>query len=87
MDFYLKYFFKVYLFLTQRERDRAWAGEGQRERETQNRKQAPVSELSAQILMGAQIHKLQGHDLRRIQTLNPVSHLGTPQNGFLKLTY
>ena len=31
-----------------RERDRAWAGEGQRERETQNLKQAPGSELSAQ---------------------------------------
>ena len=32
------------------ERDRAQAGEGQRERETQNPKQAPGSELSAQSL-------------------------------------
>ena len=40
-------FFNVYLFIL-RERDRAWAGEGQRERETQNPKQAPGSELSAQ---------------------------------------
>ena len=39
-------FFNVYLFLRQRES--AWAGEGQRERETQNPKQAPGSELSAQ---------------------------------------
>ena len=39
-------FFNVYLFL--RETDRAQAGEGQRERETQNPKQAPGSELSAQ---------------------------------------
>ena len=31
-----------------RQRDRAWMGEGQRERETQNLKQAPGSELSAQ---------------------------------------
>ena len=38
----------VYLFLRER-RDRAWAGEEQRERETQNPKQAPGSELSAQI--------------------------------------
>ena len=33
------------------ERDGAQAGEGQRERETQNPKQAPGSELSAQSLM------------------------------------
>ena len=39
-----KIFFNVYLFL----RDRTRAGEGQREKETQNRKQAPDSELSAQ---------------------------------------
>ena len=34
-----------------RERERVKAGEGQRERETQNPKQAPDSELSAQSLM------------------------------------
>ena len=39
-------FFNVYLFL--RERDRAQAGEGQRDTETQNPKQAPGCELSAQ---------------------------------------
>ena len=38
------YFFNVYLFL----RERTQAGEGQRERETQNLKQSPGSELSAQ---------------------------------------
>ena len=37
----------MFLFIFETERDRAWAGEGQRERETQNRKQAPGSELSA----------------------------------------
>ena len=42
-------FFNVYLFL--RERDRVQVGEGQRQRETQNLKQAPGSELSAQSLM------------------------------------
>ena len=35
----------------ERERERARVGEGQRERETQNLKQAPGSELSAQSLM------------------------------------
>ena len=39
-------FFLIFLF--GRQRDRVQAGEGQRERETQNRKQAPGSELSAQ---------------------------------------
>ena len=34
-----------------RERDRAQGGEGQRERETQNPKQAPSSEPSAQSVM------------------------------------
>ena len=34
-----------------RERDRESEGDGQRERETQNSKQAPGSELSAQRLM------------------------------------
>ena len=38
------------MFIFEREGDRTWAGEGQREREreTQNLKQAPSSELSAQ---------------------------------------
>ena len=36
------------MFIFERERDRAQAGEEQRERETQNLKQAPGSELSAQ---------------------------------------
>ena len=39
-------FFNVFIYL--RERDRTRVGEGQRERETQNPKQAPASELSAQ---------------------------------------
>ena len=44
----LKIFFYIYLFLI--DRDRAEVGEGQREKETQNRKQAPDSEPSAQSL-------------------------------------
>ena len=44
----LSFSFNVQLFL--RETDRAWAGEWHRERETQNPKQAPGSELSAQSL-------------------------------------
>ena len=41
-------FFFKHLFVFETERDRARAGEGQRERKTQNPKQAPGSELSAQ---------------------------------------
>ena len=41
------YLFNIYSFL--RQRDKVRMGEGQRERETQNPKQAPGSELSAQI--------------------------------------
>ena len=40
-------FFKFFVFLFERERERE-GGEGQRERETQNPKQAPGSDLSAQ---------------------------------------
>ena len=36
------------MFIFERERESAQAGEGQRERETQNLKQSPGSELSAQ---------------------------------------
>ena len=36
------------MFIFERDRDRVQAGEGQRERKTQNPKQAPGSELSAQ---------------------------------------
>ena len=46
----LLFFFNVYLFLRQRETEHE-RGEGQRERETQNPKQAPGSELSAQSPM------------------------------------
>ena len=42
--FFFNFFLHFFLF----ERDRAQAREGQRERETQNSKQAPGSELSAQ---------------------------------------
>ena len=40
----------MFIYFWERERDRAWAEKGQRERETQNPKQAPGSELSAQNL-------------------------------------
>ena len=41
------------------ERDRAHVGKGQRERETQNQKQAPGSDLSAQSPTGAQTQNLE----------------------------
>ena len=48
--FFFLIFFQRFLFIFGTERDRAWTAEGQRERETQNRKQAPGSEPSAQSL-------------------------------------
>ena len=42
--------FLMFIYFWETERDRGRAGEGQRERETQNPKQAPGSELSAQSL-------------------------------------
>ena len=44
----LNIFFNVYLFLRHRETEHERGGGGQREMETQNPKQAPGSELSAQ---------------------------------------
>ena len=41
-------FFFMFIYFYFWDRDRVWAGEGQRERETQNLRQAPGSELSAQ---------------------------------------
>ena len=42
----------MFIYFWHRERDRAWVGQGaERERETQNQKQAPGSELSAQSPM------------------------------------
>ena len=60
------------------ERERVRAGEGQRERETQNLKQAPGSELSAQARHGAGTHKLSDYDLSRSRMLNCLSHPGAP---------
>ena len=45
------YIFNLNVYFWERERERAQAGEEQRERETQNLKQTPGSELSAQNLM------------------------------------
>ena len=47
-EWYFYFFLFFLMFIFERERDRAWAGEGQRERKTQNPKQVPGSELSAQ---------------------------------------
>ena len=58
-----EHFFNVYLVL--RDRDRVQVGERQRERETQDPKQAPGSELSAQSPRRAQTRELRAdHDLQ-----------------------
>ena len=45
------FFFLTFIQFWKAEGDRAWMGEGQRKRDTQNLKQAPGSELSAQSPM------------------------------------
>ena len=51
-------------------------GGAERERETQNLKQAPCSELSAQSPMGAQTQELRDHDLSQSRMLSRLSHPG-----------
>ena len=74
-------FFKKFscLFLFETERDRARVGEGQREGETQNLKQAPGSERSAQSPMRGSNSRLRDHDLIRSRTLNQLNHPGAPE--------
>ena len=49
MEYYISFFFLMFIFERETETEtRVRAGGGQRERETQNPKQAPGSELSAQ---------------------------------------
>ena len=62
-------FFSTFLFILGTERDRASTGEGQRERETQNRKQAPGSEPSAQSPMRARTHGPRDRDLAEVGRL------------------
>ena len=68
----------MFIYFLGTERDRAWTGEGQRERETQNRKQAPGSEPSAQS-------PTRGSNSRSTRswpgwnrTLNQLRHPGAP---------
>ena len=54
--FFLFFFFLMFIFERERQ-ERERAGEGQRERETQNPKQAPGFELSAESPTLAATHK------------------------------
>ena len=78
IETYLIFFYVFYyLFLT--ERDRARAGVGQRERETQNPKQAPGSELSAQSpTRGLNPRTVRSWPELKLDMLNQLSHLGAP---------
>ena len=76
---------KKLMFIYFWETERQSRGGAERERETQNPKQAPGSELSAQSAChGAQTHKPWDHDLSQSQTLNPLSHPGAPNQNHLK---
>ena len=74
---FLNFFFQR-LFIFGTERDRAWTGEGQRERETQNRKQAPGSEASAQSLTRGSNSRSARSWPGWSRTLNRLRHPGAP---------
>ena len=65
-------------------RDRAWMGEGQRERETQNRKQAPGSEPSAQSPTRGSNSRTARSWPGWSRTLNRLRHPGAPNLIFFK---
>ena len=75
--FILLFFFQR-LFIFGTERDRAWTGEGQRERETQNRKQAPGSEPSAQSPPRGSNSRTARSWPGWSRTLNRLRHPGAP---------
>ena len=81
------FFFNVYLFLRETEREREGRREGgaERERETQNLKQAPGSELSAESLMRGLNPRTVDHDLSQSWTLNHLRHPGAPGLASLEL--
>ena len=60
-------------------------GEGQREKDTQNPKQAPGSELTAQSLMRGLNSRNWDHDLSWNWRLNRLSHSGAPTFSALSL--
>ena len=80
---YLKknFFLNVYSSF-ETERDRAWMGEGQRVRETQNLKQAPGSELSAQSPTRGLNSRTMRSNLGRSWTLNRLNHPGAPEHWY-----
>ena len=71
--------FIQHLFIFGTERDRAWTGEGQRERETQNQKQAPGSEPSAQSPTRGSNPRTARSWPGWSRTLNRLRHPGAPR--------
>ena len=81
------FFFFQRLFIFGTERDRAWTGEGQREKETQNQKQAPGSEPSAQSLTRGSNSRTARSWPGWSRTLNRLRHPGAPAIIFLMFIY
>ena len=77
--FFFEFFFQRFLFIFGTERDRAWTGDGQRERETQNRKQAPGSEPSAQSLTWGSNSRTTRSWPGWSRTINWLRHPGAPE--------
>ena len=79
--FFLIFFQRLFIFGT--EKDRAWTGEGQIERETQNRKQSPGSEPSAQSPTQGSNSQTTRSWPGWSRTLNRLRHPGAPLCSFL----
>ena len=76
-----EFFFNIDLFW----RDRTWAVEGQRERETQNQKQAPGSEPSAQSPTRGPNSRTTRSWPGWSRTLNRLRHPGAPERIFFNI--
>ena len=80
--YFILFFFFQRLFIFGTERDRAWTEEGQRERETQNRKQPPGSEPSAQSLTRGLNSRTGRSWPGWSRMLNRLRHPGAPMEQF-----
>ena len=80
VDLFSLNFFLMFIYFWDREREQE-RGRERRKHKIWSRLQALSCQLRVQN--GAQIYELRDHDLSQSQTLNQLSHLGTPKYIFL----
>ena len=77
----------MFIFERERQTDSVWVGEGQRERETQNRKQPPGSEPSAQSPTRGSNSRTARSWPGWSRTINRLRHPGAPMFIYLKKNF